>query len=466
MTRRCNDLQGVVGERVISCKKTPFMMNRFYSLCLTACLAMFTLSSSAFSPSYDVEYSVPAAGKKLKKQLKRLGAVELNELSTHGFFEAAFEVVIEHNIDHTDANAGTMQHRFFISHKGYDRPVVFETEGYALRNNRPVELCEFLEANLVQVEYRYFGKSVPEKMDWEHLQSKQAVEDLHLIMELLKEHVYTNNKWLSTGISKGGETALIYKRFYPTDVDATLPYVAPMILAQEDPRTDRWQQEVGEEWCRAKIVAFQRHCLTRYDQLLPMFEHYAKARGLSYPIGPEAALEYAVLEYPFSFWQWGGKTCEEIPDLNASDTVLFEHLKAVASPWYYTQDGIDYLKPHFYQHMTELGYYGYPYRHLQDLLRVVKRPTNQIFAPQDVDLKYNPRFVPEVLSWLDKNGNNIIYVYGEMDTWTACAVTPGKGTNSVRYIAPGGDHSARLRDLKPEDRERAVRLLKTWMGLS
>ena len=52
---------------------------------------------------------------------------------------------------------------------------------------------------------------------------------------------------MSTGISKDGETDLIYKSKYPNDVD-----VAPLIDGQEDERTETHINTLGREACREK----------------------------------------------------------------------------------------------------------------------------------------------------------------------------------------------------------------------
>lgn len=427
-------------------------------------LLLVANTTAAHTNQYNTSVA-PLPAKALKKLLKKIGGKQVEILETHSFFEEALEITIKQPIDHNDPAKGSFSQHIYWSHKGFDRPVVFETEGYALRHNKPLELAKMLDANQIQVEFRFFGGSKPAPYDWQYLTNKQAADDLHHIVELFKKHVYKNSKWLSTGVSKGGETTLIYRRFYPNDVDASVPYVAPLILSQEDPRTDAWQQNVGEEWCRAKIAAFQRLCLTKRDELIPQFETYAKDKGLTFPLGAAAALEYAVLEYPFSFWQWGGVACEDIPPLTADANVLFQHLTSLASPWYYTNAGTDYLYPSFYIHMKELGYYGYPKAHLTDLLVAVPNPTNKDFAPQGVDLSHNAEFIPDVLNWLAEHGNNIVYIYGELDTWTACAVMPSAKTNSKQFLAPGGAHSARIKQLSAKQKAQVYQLLGEWMEI-
>ncbi|MFX8766579.1 hypothetical protein ABTM49_20540, partial [Acinetobacter baumannii] len=67
---------------------------------------------------------------------------------------------------------------------------------------------------------------MPNPVDWKQLTIKNAADDLHAIVSSLKR-LY-KGKWVATGASKGGQTSLFYKCYYPTDVDATVAYVAPI----------------------------------------------------------------------------------------------------------------------------------------------------------------------------------------------------------------------------------------------
>ena len=400
----------------------------------------------------------------LELRLRTLPGVKtVKVLPDYNHWKEAWELTFEQPVSYDDPEAGTFLQRVFVSHLDFEHPVVVETNGYAIQRNKPMELSLLLEANQVQVEYRYYGKSKPDPLLWEHLKSKHAMQDLHQIVEALKR-IY-DEPWVSTGISKGGNTALLYKRFYPDDVAACVPYVAPMALGPEDPRTDRWQEETGEAWCRAKIQAFQRQALTMRDELLPMLEDYAERKKVNFPNGADVAFEYMVLEYPFSFWQWGGVSCALIPDLESTPKEVYAHLSKVVSPYYYGTKGIADYEPSFYQHLTELGYYGFPKDHLEDLLAAVPNPSNADFAPANVPLPFDSAFVPEVLTWLAAEGNNIIYVYGELDTWTACAVPPSDQTNAVYCIAKGADHTARIRHLSDAQKKAVYQALEEWVGV-
>lgn len=159
--------------------------------------------------------------------------IERGEKTAH--FKSAYTLYVDQPIDHNNPSIGTFKQRIFLSHYDRKAPTVFVTEGYSARP-RDYELSEILRSNQIIVEYRYNGKSVPEKMDYKYLTNDQAMEDLHRIRMMFKK-IY-KKKWISTGISKGGTTCLIYKSKYPDDVDAAVSYVGPLPKAREDVRMD------------------------------------------------------------------------------------------------------------------------------------------------------------------------------------------------------------------------------------
>ncbi|HWC59505.1 MAG TPA: S28 family serine protease, partial [Verrucomicrobiae bacterium] len=169
----------------------------------------------------------------LYRKLKAIpGVVEVRE--TRGgnaqSFKESYEVMFEQPLDHQNPNGEKFQQRFFLAHNDYSKPMLLGTEGYAARGNSGGELQRILDGNQVTVEHRFFGRSTPSPVKWEFLTVKQSADDLHAIVIALKK-LYPG-KWVSTGASKGGQTSLFYKCYYPDDVDATIAYVAPVNVTQ------------------------------------------------------------------------------------------------------------------------------------------------------------------------------------------------------------------------------------------
>ena len=394
------------------------------------------------------------------RQLKSIPGCKVKALADYE--GTGWELILKQPLDHQNPGAGKFRQHIYLKHRDTQAPTILVTEGYALRGLRDYELAELLDANQIRVEYRYFGESAPKKnKGWNYLRNRQAANDLHRVRELLGK-IY-RGPWINTGISKGGQTTLIYRRFYPEDVDATVAYVAPMALGLEDPRTDRWQDSIGSDGCRAAIRAYQRAVLKNREKTLAAWIAHAESEKQSFSIGADVAFEYAVLEYPFSFWQLGGD-CGSIPSPNADPETLLAHLLDMVGIDLYTDEGIAEYQAHFYQAMYEQGYYGFPKDHLTDLLEAEPNPSNRTFAPQDVEISFHPDFVPDVLRWLDQKGDRILYIYGEYDTWTACAVRPHPDRDALKLTVLEGDHRVRIKHLNPTQKKQAYQKLEAWTG--
>lgn len=401
-------------------------------------------------------------GLPLKEQLQTLfPTAEISDIKIEDHFTQAYQIIVKQPLDHNNKEAGYFDHYIYISHNDYAMPTVLITEGYSARQ-QTYELSSLLKSNQVMVEYRFYGKSRPNPIPWDYLTNDQAIEDYHAIVNKLK--LLYKNKWISTGISKGGETVLIYKSKYPKDVDVAVPYVAPLIDTQEDKRTEQHLKTVGSDECRAKISNFQRLVLENRDEVLLIFSSVALAQKLTFNKMPLAeALEYAILEFPFSFWQWGNK-CQDIPDAKATPKDLANYLQKVVGIGFYSDQDYHKNLPSFYQHMIELGYYGFDTAPVKDLIKIAHRPTNLRFAPKDVSLTYNPEYIKNVRNYVENKGDKILYIYGEYDPWGACAPTPLPKVDALKMVLKGGHHGTKIKDFSRKDKQIIYTKLQDWLG--
>jgi hypothetical protein len=380
-----------------------------------------------------------------------------------GFVEA-FKIFIEQPIDHNNPEGKKFKQKFYLSHRDYSLPVVIELDGYYIEFNRPTELADILKCNQIVVEHRYFGESVPDSIDWKYLTIEQAANDHHKIIQTLK-NIYDNN-WVTTGISKGGETTIFHKYYFPEDADASVCYVAPLCLAEEDPRIYHFLDNVGTEECRNKMVLFQREVLKREDELIPMFKEETKKLGYTYYLSSDRYIfEYVVLEYGFAFWQWQNTTCEQIPDTTASNDILLEHLKKGSAFDYFSDQGIKPILPFYYQAYSQIGYYGYDISEFKNLLKEVKEPTSRIFLPKDLNPEFDCSLLHKINTWIQKYGNNMIFIYGGIDTWSATAVELTGETNSIKMVKEGGTHRTRIESFEGDELKKIYNALEEWVGV-
>lgn len=398
----------------------------------------------------------------LRHKLNNIEGITIWEIPARHHFTQAYHITLEQPLDHFDKTKETFKQHMYLSHVDEKKPFLMETCGYEAYDNTK-EIAKMTLGNQLVIEYRYFGLSKPNTTDWQYLRNKQAVKDYHHINTEFKK-IY-GGKWISSGVSKGGANCITYRSQYPNDVDVTVPYVAPIALKREDERTTTHINTIGESWCRDSTYAFQRRLLERRDEIIPLLKAYAKEKGQTYSIGYDTALEYAAYEYTFSFWQWFGK-CDKIPGVNATAQEIFDHINNTVSWSFYNDKTIERLYPSYYQHMVELGYYGFQKKHIYDLIKVVKNPDNMFFVADAKDIpKYNGDYMQKVWNYATNEGNNFIYIYGEYDTWTACAITPSSKLNSLKMVKKGATHGVRINNFSEKDKMRIYNTLSSWLDI-
>lgn len=401
----------------------------------------------------------------LEMRLFALPDVSFEAIDAPPGFAAAYELRIRQPLDHDDPSQGFFYQRVFLSHRGYDRPTVMATEGYARPQNRLYELTQLLDANQLDIEHRYFGESLPDSLDYRYLNMEQVAADLHHIREVFRQ-LY-EGPWLSTGISKGGQTTIFYRYFYPDDVRVSVPYVAPLNLAYEEERIYTFLDTVGSEACREALYQVQKRLLQDRDEVLPRLRWYAKGAKLDFTyLSFEEAFEYAVLEYPFSFWQWG-HACDQIPGRKADLETVLDHFMKVSGLDFFADQSMETYASHYYQAAAQLGYYGYetePFEGLLQALPMQPHP-HAAFTPGKVPVPYDGRLAAQVAEWLQTSGERFVYIYGASDTWSATAVQPIEGIDAEWFFLPGEDHGgARIRNFSPTQRERLQQALRRWLA--
>ncbi|MBQ8225736.1 MAG: aminopeptidase [Bacteroides sp.] len=394
------------------------------------------------------------------------GVAKVEELPTTAFPEK-YLVYFTQPIDHNNPSKGTFRQRVVVGHAGFSKPTIIVTEGYggayALGSAYQEELSKLLDANLIFVEHRYFLESTPAYCDWTYLTAEASACDLHAIRTTLG--ALYQKKWIATGISKGGQTTLIYRTFFPNDVDISVPYVAPLCKAVEDGRHEPFLKKVGTREDRRKVKAFQLEVLQRKATLLPLFEAYCKEKNYRFRAEVEEIFDFSVLEYSFALWQWGTPT-EEIPGTEATDEALFRHLITISEPGYFDPAG-GFL-PFFVQAAKELGYYGYDTKPFRKYLSVTtsKGYLHRLMLPEALEnLQFDAALHQRISNYLRNNDPKIMFIYGENDPWTAAGVTWLKGKKEMRvFVQPGGSHKARIQTLPQAMKEEAIAILKQWLA--
>ncbi|MDH6343260.1 hypothetical protein M2480_001249 [Parabacteroides sp. PFB2-12] len=403
----------------------------------------------------------------LKQKLESLPGISGIEQLESEHFGEKYLVRITQQLDPHNPAAGTFTQRLVVCHVGFDRPTVLVTEGYGgayAQNPRyRDELSELFNTNIVHVEYRYFMESTPEPLNWDYLTTENSAYDLHNVTTTFKQ-LYPE-KWISTGISKGGQTTLLYRTWFPDDVDISVPYVAPLNWGVEDGRHEPFLRKVGTKKERKLIEGFQKEVLKRRAEVMPLLEAYVKEKEMNFRVGLDEVLDYCVLEYPFAFWQWGTSVAV-IPALNVSTEEIFKHLLQISGPDYFTTD--PYMASFFVQAAKEMGYYGYDTRPFKKLLSIKSSKgyldrlmLTETAKPITFD---RAAMYDKVYNYLKENDPKMICIYGEVDPWSATRVPDFKGKENLQiYIEPRGSHRARIKTLPADMQEQVKAQILQWI---
>jgi len=380
------------------------------------------------------------------------------------FFKENYLVWFEQPIDHNNPEGGTFKQRVWLSHKNESAPVVMVTEGYSAPAAYKSELAELLDANQIVVEHRFFGESVPEDgVPWEYLTIEQAANDHHRVIEYFNK-LY-KQRWITTGISKGGQTAIIHRALYPKDVDVTVTYVAPYNLEREDKRLMSFFDSVGTEDQRRMIREFQIEILQRENEIMPYMEELVREKQLSFSMPLDKVIELAVLEYPFSLWQW----CSSVPDKPASSfsaQELFDYLYKGIDFSYFSEQEAAVTGPFFYQAYTQLGYYSYNTSYLKNYLDYFHTDivSNEFMVPKvDVEVVFDDSAINEITRRLHKADVEMIHIIGANDPWSSTTLDISDLKNSITVKDPNGCHLTRINNLPDYLKHKVLDTLKNWL---
>ncbi len=381
-------------------------------------------------------------------------------------FKDKYVLYMEQPLDQKNPSAGSFRQRVFVMNVGENRPTVIVTEGYgaayAASPRYREEISRILNANIIFVEHRYFLESTPKPLDWKYLTAENSANDLHNVTTAFKK-LY-KGKWIATGISKGGQTALIYRAFFPDDVDVSVPYVAPLCKGREDGRHEPFLRNfAGTQQERDILTNFQKDVLKRRGELQPKFDSLCIARGYKFNLPLDQIYDYSILELPFSFWQWGSPIAE-VPGEGAVAEEVFKYWMKISSPDYFVNDSP--TAAFFVQANRELGYYGYDTRPFRGLLRIKssKGYMGKLFIPDGADFRFDKSLYRKLKKFVATTDEKMLFIYGEFDPWSSVKVSEPKNENVVVLVEPKGSHRSRISTMPDDLKKRAVETLNRWLA--
>ena len=422
------------------------------SLLATACLSTFS------------SYADTAEDQALLEYLNDQPGMTASANATQNYpGYLAVDIEFQQPAAHQQPNGEQFTQHLKLLHKDADIAMSLETHGYTgFYSPYLLELAAEKGLNQLAVEHRYFGPSTPANKDMSLLTIKQSADDMHRIIETIRP--FYDGKWISTGSSKGGMTAMYHRYYYSDDVDATLANVAPMSFGRKDTRYVDFLENVGTETCREAIKEFQRTALIRKDEITAFIESQPWSFLTFETMGYNVAFEKAVAEHAFSTFQQGGWGCDYIPSKDASAATLTWELMGGLmdfSDW-----GMERYGSYIYQAYTQLGYPELPMDHLNDLLTT--DPTDyRDYSGALPDNDHFDNIMHRINAWTIAKADKVMLVYGEMDPWSAGQFSPrvAKHADNYKFMKKGGSHYSTIFNLPPEDRAVAEAALDEWLDL-
>ena len=395
--------------------------------------------------------------------IKNVVSVEKKELVSH--FDENYELWFEQPIDHNNPARGTFRQRVYLGFENPSKPVIVELRGYGIGSEKAGELADHYKANQLAIEHRYFTNSRPKEIDWNTLTVENAAKDQAIIIDAIRNALYPDSKFVSTGISKGCMTTMAHRSFFPENVDACVCYVGPLNYEREDPRVYEFLRNVGTEEVRLKVKDFQDLCFENRAALMDILKTTAEETKMTWEFGIEKALDYTILEYSFAFWQWGTKS-ENIPSKNATPQEIYKHLIDVVGYGFFEDKSVESLQPYFWAALTEQGIYGYETAPFKKYLNTEEIYKFEWAFPEGITKTYDLKPMQDIKSFLDNSAEKMLFIYGEYDAWSSTAVDlPDNilGREMYKFVKPKGDHRTRIKTFNPESQKEIYDIIDSWL---
>lgn len=375
-------------------------------------------------------------------------------------------------LDHTNPKSRVFPVKGSLLYRNAAAPTVLFTSGYYLypkaSQSEPTRL---LGANQISLEHRFFGESSPKFVQWDYCNIFQSACDSHRVTGAFKP--FLKGRWLNTGGSKGGMTAIYHRRFFPDDVDCTVAYVAPLNYGIGDERYVSFVENLGPYEVSMAMEAWQQRALDQKKEIIALMNEAAAAKGLNfdgYLGGTEMALEWAILECPFVVWQYGNVAlAKSVPPVGASavdhlaflDKVHFGNFVGSIA------EGPKKYAAYNFQAATQLGAPINKESHLNGLT-FPGTDFPQFCPPFDVHKAFDWDAMADIQDWVYNEAVRVIFVYGANDPWTAAAFDISEYADDMgvkKYMQPEGNHGASIRGLPRNLYIDCMNNLTYWMGV-
>lgn len=396
-------------------------------------------------------------------QMEHVVKIEKREAVSH--FDENYEIWFEQPIDYSDASKGTFRQKVFLGFESKSLPVFVELQGYGIYTEQAGELASHYSANQLTIEHRYFNDSRPDTIAWNTLTIENAAKDQATIISAIRNAIYPDSKFITTGISKGCQTAMAHRLFFPENADACVCYVGPLNYEREDPRVYEFLQTVGTQEERDLVFDFQELCFENRSALKKILEETAKEKGMTWEFGLDKAIDYTILEYSFAFWQWGTDS-GNIPTKDATVAEIYKHLIDVVGYGFFETKAVDNLQPYFWAALTQQGIYGYQTAPFKKYMGTDEVYTFDWAFPEGISKEYDLQPMRDIKSFLDTSAEKMLFIYGEYDAWSATAVELQENAHQrelYKFTKSQGNHTTRIRDFSSKKQKSIYDIIDRWL---
>jgi hypothetical protein len=197
---------------------------------------------------------------------------------------------------------------------------------------------------------------------------------------------------------------------------------------------------------------------------MPLFEKLCQEKKFHFKAPVREIYDYSVLEFSFSFWQWG-HSVKEIPPVTATNKEIFDYFQNVSSCSYFDIESGKANMPFFVQAHRQLGYYAYNPKPFKKVIETkdMSGYIEKLFLEKEQVFPHDPSMSKLNDEYLKSSATNVLLIYGGIDPWSASAATGGKNPGVVKFVQPGGSHKTRISTMPEPMKQQAIDTLNAWL---
>ena len=286
--------------------------------------------------------------------------------------------------------------------------------------------------------------------------AEQQSKDLHAIVTDLKKALITGDgKWLSTGLSKNGDTTTQYAYFDEqngwNDIDIYVPFASPNILQEYDIRIGTYMITKSSKDVQPLLEKAYKKLVDDQAVADATIEAYAKKGG---KFKKDSALLTTVVAVFSNLFQvqsysdyntWTKLIPKEgdKPETYAKFFMLDPTSPEVKYKGANARGPLHKRRtPYEVQNAMEQGGAGFDYSWFLD--GKLLSESDKKYLKDDMEKSKNSKTMDlqvNVRKNLETTKKKLIFVYGEDDPWTGAAIADPTNPNVKKYIVPHGTHT-------------------------